>query len=74
MINCIIVGAGGFIGSVCRYLIGMIPYRELSERDKISNWSRLLLETITCFSSSSASYVTGEDDEVMKNSVIIVEK
>lgn len=74
MINCIIVGAGGFIGSVCRYLIGMIPYRELSERDKISNWSRLLVVTITCFSSSSASYVTGEDDEIMKNSVIIVEK
>lgn len=28
MINCIIVGAGGFIGSVCRYLIGMIPLKE----------------------------------------------
>ncbi len=28
MINCFIVGAGGFIGSVCRYLIGMIPLKE----------------------------------------------
>lgn len=25
MINCIYVGIGGFIGSVCRYLIGQIP-------------------------------------------------
>lgn len=28
MIDCIIVGAGGFIGAVCRYLIGMIPLKE----------------------------------------------
>lgn len=25
MINCIIVGAGGFIGAILRYLIGLIP-------------------------------------------------
>lgn len=28
MIECVVVGAGGFIGAVCRYLIGMIPLRE----------------------------------------------
>jgi len=28
MIECIIVGAGGFIGAICRYLIGMIPLKE----------------------------------------------
>lgn len=28
MIDCIVVGAGGFIGAVCRYLIGMIPLKE----------------------------------------------
>lgn len=28
MIECLIVGAGGFIGSVCRYLVGLIPLRE----------------------------------------------
>ena len=28
MIECIIVGAGGFIGAVCRYLIGIIPLKE----------------------------------------------
>lgn len=26
MLNCIAVGAGGFIGTVLRYLIGLIPY------------------------------------------------
>ena len=25
MLNCIMVGIGGFIGSVCRYLIGLFP-------------------------------------------------
>lgn len=25
MLNCILVGIGGFIGSVCRYMIGMLP-------------------------------------------------
>lgn len=25
MINCIFVGLGGFIGSVCRYLLGLLP-------------------------------------------------
>lgn len=28
MIKCIVVGAGGFIGAVCRYLIGLIPVNE----------------------------------------------
>ena len=28
MLNCMIVGLGGFLGSVCRYLIGLIPVRE----------------------------------------------
>ena len=28
MIECIVVGAGGFIGAVCRYLIGLIPVNE----------------------------------------------
>lgn len=27
MLNCIIVGIGGFIGSICRYLIGLIPLK-----------------------------------------------
>ena len=25
MLNCIMVGIGGFIGSVCRYLVGLLP-------------------------------------------------
>lgn len=28
MIECIVVGLGGFVGAVCRYLIGLIPLRE----------------------------------------------
>lgn len=28
MIECMVVGAGGFIGAVCRYLIGLIPLKE----------------------------------------------
>lgn len=28
MIDCIVVGVGGFIGAVCRYLIGLIPLKE----------------------------------------------
>ena len=28
MINCIIVGLGGFIGTILRYLIGLIPVNE----------------------------------------------
>lgn len=28
MLNCMVVGAGGFIGAVCRYLIGLIPVKE----------------------------------------------
>lgn len=28
MIDCVVVGAGGFIGAVCRYLIGLIPLKE----------------------------------------------
>lgn len=27
MLNCFLVGLGGFIGSVCRYLIGLLPVR-----------------------------------------------
>jgi CrcB protein len=28
MINCLCVGIGGFLGSVCRYLVGLIPLKE----------------------------------------------
>lgn len=28
MAECLVVGLGGFIGSVCRYLIGLIPINE----------------------------------------------
>lgn len=28
MVECIVVGIGGFIGAVCRYLIGLIPLKE----------------------------------------------
>ena len=28
MLECIAVGVGGFIGSICRYLIGLIPLKE----------------------------------------------
>lgn len=27
MLNCIYVGIGGFFGSICRYLIGLLPVR-----------------------------------------------
>ncbi len=27
MLNCIIVGIGGFIGTVCRYLVGLLPLK-----------------------------------------------
>ena len=28
MIECIVVGTGGFIGAVCRYSVGMIPVKD----------------------------------------------
>lgn len=31
MLNCIFVGIGGFIGSVLRYLVGMIPLNSSTE-------------------------------------------
>ena len=31
LINCLAVGAGGFIGSVFRYLVGLIPFLNKSE-------------------------------------------
>jgi CrcB protein len=31
MQNCIFVGIGGFIGSVCRYIIGLIPIGQENE-------------------------------------------
>lgn len=27
LLNCIIVGIGGFIGTVCRYLVGLLPLK-----------------------------------------------
>ena len=27
MVNCLFVGLGGFIGAVCRYLIGLVPMK-----------------------------------------------
>ncbi len=30
MLNMIVVGLGGFVGAVCRYLIGLIPMNEVT--------------------------------------------
>ena len=30
MLNCLAVGVGGFIGSICRYLVGLIPLKDQS--------------------------------------------
>ena len=30
MINCVFVGLGGMLGAVARYLLGLIPVREMS--------------------------------------------
>lgn len=30
MLNCLFVGVGGFVGSVCRYLMGLLPIKESS--------------------------------------------
>ena len=30
MLNCMIVGLGGFFGAVCRYLVGLIPVKEVT--------------------------------------------
>lgn len=30
MLNIIVVGLGGFVGAVCRYLIGLIPVNEVT--------------------------------------------
>ena len=30
MLNCIAVGMGGFLGAVCRYLVGQIPVKEVT--------------------------------------------
>ena len=27
MIECLVVGIGGFIGAICRYLMGLIPIK-----------------------------------------------
>lgn len=29
LFNCLAVGAGGFVGAVCRYLLGLVPVGEL---------------------------------------------
>lgn len=30
MLNCLAVGIGGFLGSICRYLVGLIPMKDSS--------------------------------------------
>ncbi|MCC2725477.1 MULTISPECIES: CrcB family protein [Blautia] len=34
MINCIIVGLGGFLGAVLRYLIGLLPQKRRARTEK----------------------------------------
>lgn len=45
MINCLAVGLGGCIGSVCRYLIGFLPIN----RDSIFPTCTLLINVIGAF-------------------------
>lgn len=45
MLDCIIVGIGGFLGAVCRYLIGLIPLKEGS----VFPIQTFLINVLGCF-------------------------
>lgn len=45
MFECLIVGAGGFVGAVCRYLIGLIPLRE----GTVFPFKTFIVNIIGCF-------------------------
>lgn len=45
MLECLIVGTGGFIGTVCRYLISLIPVKETS----LFPFKTFLINVAGCF-------------------------
>ena len=45
MLNCLIVGAGGFLGSVFRYLMGMVPVKETT----VFPIKTLVINVVGCF-------------------------
>jgi len=44
MLNVLAVGAGGFIGAVCRYLIGLVPLNETY----VFPWKTFIINIVGC--------------------------
>lgn len=55
LINCILVGAGGFLGSVMRYLAGLIP----AFGGRVFPWSTFLVNFLGAVAISAVASLTG---------------
>lgn len=68
MINCIVVGLGGFIGSVLRYLIGLIPLKT----DGIFPLKTLAINIIGAFALSLIVAFASKDYSVSPRIVLML--
>lgn len=57
MINCLFVGAGGFIGAVLRYLLGLLPVSERTQFPVVTMGINILgAFAIGCISAAAARF------------------
>lgn len=71
MINCLFVGMGGFIGSVCRYLLGLLPV-ENSQGFPVKNIDHKCNRRICnwdCCCSRGKKYVSGSRTRTVSKKV-----
>ena len=66
MLNCLIVGIGGFIGTVCRYLIGLITALAVKNKG-LNEQIVLMLKVGVCGGFTTFSTFAYESTELMKN-------
>ena len=69
MLDCIMVGIGGFIGSICRYLIGLLPI----ETDNGFPIKTLVINVIGSFV-ISASAVLAAKNKALNPQVVLMLK
>ena len=71
MLECLAVGLGGFIGSVCRYLVGKIPLKNPAAKNiHINDKLMLFLKVGICGGFTTFSTFSLEAAELMKSGAI----
>ena len=68
MLKCIMIGIGGFIGTICRYLIGLIPVKS----DSVFPIKTLVINVVGAFVIGAITAFAAKNESINSNVIAML--